>query len=174
MAQQPAEAALLPFAHGAAATLRPDRIQPSRSGGEVRLADSMRHPHDLGGSQRSDVCRSAWSTLEHIRRSIAAVIPEAGQGLSSGVPVFRIAGKPVAGFSAATNWPSYVPHSGDILATMSDEDLGGFAASKGALKFSMTSHCQTHSSADSSTLDEPKHAVQVHGATGFVIKTTSW
>ena len=75
------------------------------------------------------------STLEHLRRSIAGVIPEAEQGLSYGVPVFRIAGKPVAGFSAAKNWLSYLPHSGEILATMSDEDLGGLSASKGALKF---------------------------------------
>jgi len=75
------------------------------------------------------------STLEHLRRSIAGVIPEAEQGLSYGVPVFRIAGKPVAGFSAAKNWLSYLPHSGEILATVSDEDLGGRSASKGALKF---------------------------------------
>ncbi len=77
------------------------------------------------------------STLEHLRRSIAAVIPEAEQGLSYGVPVFRIAGTPVAGFSAAKNWLSYLPHSGDVLAAMPDEDLDGFAASKGALKFSI-------------------------------------
>lgn len=75
------------------------------------------------------------STLEHLRQSIAAVIPEAEQGLSYGVPVYRIAGRPVAGFSAAKNWLSYLPHSGEILATMSDKDLEGLAASKGALKF---------------------------------------
>jgi uncharacterized protein YdhG (YjbR/CyaY superfamily) len=77
------------------------------------------------------------STLEHLRRTIVGVIPEAEQGLSYGVPVFRIAGKPVAGFSAAKNWLSYLPHSGEILATMSDDDLGGRSASKGALKFSI-------------------------------------
>jgi uncharacterized protein YdhG (YjbR/CyaY superfamily) len=75
------------------------------------------------------------STLEHLRRSIATVIPEAEEGLSYGVPVFRIAGKPVAGFSAAKNWLSYLPHSGEILSRMSDEDLAGLSASKGALKF---------------------------------------
>jgi uncharacterized protein YdhG (YjbR/CyaY superfamily) len=77
------------------------------------------------------------SALEHLRRTIVGVIPEAEQGLSYGVPVFRIAGKPVAGFSAAKNWLSYLPHSGEILATMSDDDLGGRSASKGALKFSI-------------------------------------
>jgi uncharacterized protein YdhG (YjbR/CyaY superfamily) len=58
-------------------------------------------------------------------------------GLSYDVPVFRVAGRPVAGFSAAKNWLSYLPHGGDILATLSDEDLGGRSASKGALEFSV-------------------------------------
>lgn len=75
------------------------------------------------------------STLEHLRRSIAEVIPEADQGLSYGVPVFRISGTPVAGFSAAKRWLSYLPHSGDVLSTMSEDDLGGLSATKGALRF---------------------------------------
>ncbi len=74
------------------------------------------------------------SALEHLRRAIAAVIPDAEQGLSYGVPVFRIAGKPIAGFSAARNWISYLPHSGNLLAAIPDEDLEGFTASKGAIK----------------------------------------
>ncbi|MCU0259795.1 MAG: DUF1801 domain-containing protein, partial [Ilumatobacteraceae bacterium] len=75
------------------------------------------------------------STLERLRQSIAAVIPEAEQGLSYGVPVFRLGGKPVAGFSAARSWLSYLPHSGEILATMSADELEGLTASKGALRF---------------------------------------
>jgi uncharacterized protein YdhG (YjbR/CyaY superfamily) len=77
------------------------------------------------------------STLEQVRRSIATVIPEAEQGLSYGVPVFRIAGEPVAGFSAAKEWLRYLPHRGEILSTSSDEDLGGLSASKGAVKFAV-------------------------------------
>jgi uncharacterized protein YdhG (YjbR/CyaY superfamily) len=75
------------------------------------------------------------STLVRLRRSIAAVIPGAEQGLSYGVPVFRLGGKPVAGFSAATHWLSYLPHSGEILASMTDDELEGLTASKGALRF---------------------------------------
>ena len=75
------------------------------------------------------------STLEELRRSIAAAIPDAEQGLSYGVPVFRIDGTPVAGFAAAKNWLSYLPHSGDVLSTISDEELEGLSASKGALRF---------------------------------------
>ena len=73
------------------------------------------------------------STLTELRRSILAVIPEAEQGLSYGVPVFRIGGKNVAGFSAAKHHLSYLPHSGRVLGALSDE-LAGFAASKGALR----------------------------------------
>ena len=74
------------------------------------------------------------TALEHLRRAICAVIPEAEQGLSYGVPVFRIAGKPIAGFSAAQHWISYLPHSGNVLSAIPDQDLEGFTASKGAIR----------------------------------------
>lgn len=41
------------------------------------------------------------STLERLRQTIAAVIPEAEQGMSYGVPAFSIAGKAIAGFTAS-------------------------------------------------------------------------
>lgn len=74
------------------------------------------------------------SAVEHLRCSIAAVIPEAEQGLSYGVPVFRIDGKPIAGFSAAKNWLSYLPHSGHVISSLAKKDLAGFSTSKGAIK----------------------------------------
>lgn len=74
------------------------------------------------------------SSLERLRSSILAVVPEVEQGLSYGAPVFRLGGKNVAGFSAAKNHLSYLPHSGDVLAAFSSEELAGFSPSKGALK----------------------------------------
>jgi uncharacterized protein YdhG (YjbR/CyaY superfamily) len=74
------------------------------------------------------------ATLSTLRSRIASVIPEAEEGLSYGVPVFRIAGKPIAGFSAATKHLSYLPHSGAILDALGPERLGGFEASKGAVR----------------------------------------
>lgn len=74
------------------------------------------------------------STLESLRRSIAALMPEAEEGLSYGVPVFRIDGRPIAGFSAAKAWLSYLPHSGDVIAKLTEEELGGFATTKGSVK----------------------------------------
>ncbi len=74
------------------------------------------------------------TTLLQLRNTIARLIPEADEGLSYSVPVFRIGGRPIAGFSAAENHLSYLPHSGDIIAALDPEDLGGFSATKGAVK----------------------------------------
>jgi len=74
------------------------------------------------------------STLTVLRGQILQALPDAEQGLSYGVPVFRIGGKNVAGLSAAARHVSYLPHSGDVLGAMSADDLGGFEASKGALR----------------------------------------
>ena len=43
------------------------------------------------------------STLEALRRSILAVVPDAEQCISYGVPGFRVAGKMIAGFAAFKN-----------------------------------------------------------------------
>ena len=74
------------------------------------------------------------STLEQLRRSILEIVPEAEQGLSYGVPVFKLGGVRIAGFSAAKGHLSYLPHSGTVLDGLSDEQLHGLPASKGALR----------------------------------------
>ena len=56
------------------------------------------------------------STLEAVRRSIRAAVPEAEEGISYGMPAFRVDGKVVAGFAAFKNHLAYLPHSGSVLA----------------------------------------------------------
>lgn len=73
-------------------------------------------------------------TLDALRRTILELLPEAEQGVSYGVPVFRVDGRPVAGFSAARRHLSYLPHSGSVLAALGDR-IAGYGASKGALRF---------------------------------------
>ena len=63
-----------------------------------------------------------------------AVAPEAEQGLSYGMPAFRIQGKTVAGFAAFRNHLSYLPHSGSVLVELADE-LSGYERTKGSLHF---------------------------------------
>jgi uncharacterized protein YdhG (YjbR/CyaY superfamily) len=74
------------------------------------------------------------ATLERLRQSILQVVPEAEQGISYGMPAFRIDGKVVAGFAAFKNHLTYVPHSGSVLEQLGD-DLAGYSMSKGALRF---------------------------------------
>ncbi len=75
------------------------------------------------------------ATLEQLRHTILGLLPEAEQGLSYGVPAFKVDGKVIAGFSAAKNHLSYLPHSGTVLSSLQPGDLEGLTASKGALKF---------------------------------------
>jgi uncharacterized protein YdhG (YjbR/CyaY superfamily) len=76
------------------------------------------------------------ATLETVRRSILAVIPDAEEGLAYGVPAFKVHGKSVAGFAASKSHLSYLPHSGSVLAELADE-LSAYSFSKGALQFAV-------------------------------------
>jgi uncharacterized protein YdhG (YjbR/CyaY superfamily) len=73
-------------------------------------------------------------TLESVRRSILEIVPEAEQGMSYGMPAFKVGGKAVAGLAAFTNHLSYLPHSGSVLPALAD-DLAGYEMTKGSLHF---------------------------------------
>jgi len=73
-------------------------------------------------------------TLEVLRRSIRAVVPDAEEGISYGVPAFRVDGKVVAGFAAFKNHLAYLPHSGSVLTGLADR-LSGYERTKGSLHF---------------------------------------
>ena len=74
--------------------------------------------------------------LEDLRRSILAVVPDAEQCLSYGMPAFRVDGLVVAGFAAFTRHLSYLPHSGDVLDDLGD-DLAGYDRTAGSLHFTV-------------------------------------
>ncbi len=76
----------------------------------------------------------ARSTLEELRRSILAVIPDAEQCISYGMPAFKVNGKTVAGFAAFKNHLSYLPHSGSVLSALADE-VASYQGTKGSLHF---------------------------------------
>jgi uncharacterized protein YdhG (YjbR/CyaY superfamily) len=75
-------------------------------------------------------------TLQQLRRTIQSIIPKAEEGISYGMPAFRLDGKVIAGFAAFKNHLSYLPHSGSVLAELAD-DVAGYVTSKGALQFSI-------------------------------------
>ena len=76
------------------------------------------------------------STLEALRTSILEVVPEAEQGISYGMPAFKVGGKTVAGFAAFKSHLSYLPHSGSVLSALGDE-VAAYETSKGALRFAV-------------------------------------
>ncbi|TPV95335.1 MAG: DUF1801 domain-containing protein [Myxococcales bacterium FL481] len=75
------------------------------------------------------------ATLSQLRSDILRSLPNAEEGLSYAVPAFRLSGKLIAGFSAASKHLSYLPHSGTVLSSMAASDLEGYQWSKGALRF---------------------------------------
>lgn len=76
------------------------------------------------------------STLEELRTTILAVIPDAEQGIAYGMPAFKLNGKAIAGFGAFKNHLSYFPHSGSVIQELT-EDVSDYVASKGTLQFAV-------------------------------------
>jgi uncharacterized protein YdhG (YjbR/CyaY superfamily) len=76
------------------------------------------------------------TTLQKLRQTILSIVPEAEQGISYGMPAFRLHGKVIAGFAAFKNHLSYLPHSGRVLTELAD-DVARYTTSKGALQFAI-------------------------------------
>lgn len=73
-------------------------------------------------------------TLTLLRQRILDVLPDAEQGMSYGLPAFKVEGKAIAGFAAFKDHLSYLPHSGSVFPQLADE-LRGYTFSSGALRF---------------------------------------
>jgi len=76
------------------------------------------------------------ATLAQLRRAILDVLPEAEQGISYGLPAFKVQGKTIAGFAAFKHHLSHLPHSGSVFPQLKDE-LKDYSMSSGALRFAI-------------------------------------
>ena len=74
------------------------------------------------------------ATLQTVRERIRAVLPEAEECISYGMPAFRTEGKVVAGFGAFARHLSYFPHSGKVLPVLADQ-LVDYDWATGTLRF---------------------------------------
>jgi uncharacterized protein YdhG (YjbR/CyaY superfamily) len=102
----------------------------------VRLSD---HQNEEMSAQEIDeyldgLAEPKRTTLARLRQTILDILPEAEQGISYGLPAFKVEGKTIAGFAAFKNHLSYLPHSGSVFPQLSDE-LQGYTTSTGALRF---------------------------------------
>jgi uncharacterized protein YdhG (YjbR/CyaY superfamily) len=76
------------------------------------------------------------TTLARLRQTILDILPDAEQGISYGLPAFKVRGKTIAGFAAFKNHLSYLPHSGSVFPQLKEE-LQGYSTSSGALRFAI-------------------------------------
>ncbi|HVN51388.1 MAG TPA: DUF1801 domain-containing protein [Acidimicrobiales bacterium] len=75
------------------------------------------------------------TTLEALRRTILDILPDAEEGISYGMPAFKVGGKTVAGFAPFERHCSYFPHSGSVIAEV--PEAAPYATSKGTLQFAV-------------------------------------
>jgi len=72
--------------------------------------------------------------LEAVRRAVAEAAPEAREGISYGMPVFRYRGRPLVGFAAFKKHCSFFPMAHSVLDELGAE-VEGFRTAKGTLQF---------------------------------------
>jgi uncharacterized protein YdhG (YjbR/CyaY superfamily) len=78
--------------------------------------------------------RDQRAALEGIRKAIKAAVPKGEECISYGVPAFRVDGKVLVGFGAASRHCTFFPMSGTITAAH-EAELSGYETSKGAIRF---------------------------------------
>jgi uncharacterized protein YdhG (YjbR/CyaY superfamily) len=74
------------------------------------------------------------AALAQLRDTIVAIVPDAEQCISYGMPAFRLRGKNIAGFAAFKSHLSYLPHSGSVIPQLAEE-TEGYTKTKGSLHF---------------------------------------
>jgi uncharacterized protein YdhG (YjbR/CyaY superfamily) len=74
------------------------------------------------------------ATLAQLRDTIVAIVPNAEQCISYGMPAFKLRGKTIAGFAAFKSHLSYLPHSGTVIPQLARE-ADGYTKTKGSLHF---------------------------------------
>lgn len=94
--------------------------------------------HEEVEAYLADVEEPKQSTLRSLRQTILELLPEAEEGISYGMPAFKVQGKVIAGFAAFKNHLSYFPHSGSVIPQLGD-DAAGYAGTKSTIHFSIDS-----------------------------------
>jgi uncharacterized protein YdhG (YjbR/CyaY superfamily) len=72
------------------------------------------------------------AALEALRKAIRAAVPKAEECISYGVPAFRLNGKFLVAYGAATNHCAFYP--GSVVQALKEE-LSNYDTSKGTIRF---------------------------------------
>jgi uncharacterized protein YdhG (YjbR/CyaY superfamily) len=73
--------------------------------------------------------------LEALRRTIQAAAPDAEESISYGIPAFRLHGRPLVAFGAASEHCAFYPMSPAVVAAHKPQ-LERSSTSKGTIRFS--------------------------------------
>jgi uncharacterized protein YdhG (YjbR/CyaY superfamily) len=76
----------------------------------------------------------ARASLERLRKTIRAAAPEATEGISYQVPMFKHQGRPLVSFGAAKNHCAFYVMSPDVVSAHAAE-LEGYETGKGSIRF---------------------------------------
>jgi uncharacterized protein YdhG (YjbR/CyaY superfamily) len=76
----------------------------------------------------------ARAALEGLRKTIRAAAPEATEGISYQVPMFKHQGRPLVSFGAAKNHCAFYVMSPDVVSAHASE-LEGYETGKGSIRF---------------------------------------
>jgi len=82
----------------------------------------------------ADQSEDVRATLEHVRRSVRAVAPDATEKIGYGMPGFYVDGRPLVYYSAFKAHCSLFPASGAVIGRFAD-DLKGYGLAKGTIRF---------------------------------------
>jgi uncharacterized protein YdhG (YjbR/CyaY superfamily) len=80
------------------------------------------------------VTGSQKATLEKLRATLHALVPQAQECIRYNLPAFRLGDEVVAGFAATAKGCSYYPFSGSTLRTVA-KDVKRYPQTRGALHF---------------------------------------
>lgn len=73
--------------------------------------------------------------LANLRKAIHAIVPDAEEGFSYGLPAFRLEGRPLVAFAATKKHCSLYPMSPAVIVSL-EAELNDFETSKGTIRFS--------------------------------------
>ncbi len=77
---------------------------------------------------------NAKATLEKLRDQIRRIAPESEEGLSYGVPAFKLGGKPIVCYAAFKHHCGFYPMSPAVISAHAD-DLKDYETAKGTIRF---------------------------------------
>ncbi|HEY6310078.1 MAG TPA: DUF1801 domain-containing protein [Streptosporangiaceae bacterium] len=83
------------------------------------------------------------TTLARLRQTILEILPEAGQGISYGVPAFKVRSKTIAGFAAFENHLS-LPAAQRLRLSQLQDELKGYTTCQGPCVSASMSRFRCH------------------------------